>query len=163
MDIANLTTTAAIRASIGASATDLPDTYICDSSVEAELQANLIAWLPSYLSILSDGESASATELQQLSLNHLRLYSQYYCADQINRTSNFALLQMTSDGENEVQRFQDNHWEQLTDAIKRKLAVHRKYLVAYAKSAYAGGSETNSYTLFGKATPDYDPVTGEST
>lgn len=163
MDILNLTSTEAIRATIGASTEDLSDSNILESDIEAELQVNLLEWLPAYDTIRDAGVVTGSSDAETLAYQHLQLYSKYFCADIVNRASNFAMAQMISDGENEVQRFQDNQWERLTDSIRRRMAVHRKYLITYAKSVLSGADETTSYSQFGKATPAFDPITGETT
>jgi len=164
MDIGNLTTTEAIRAALGASSEeDLTDTDISNNTPELELELDLKSWLPDFDSIRDAGILTTATEAQKTAYQHLKMYAKYFCADLISRSANFSMPQMITDGQNEVQRFQENKWKELRESLRRRMAIHRTYLSDYAVSEFSRTEETTQYSLFGKATPSFNPVTGEQT
>ncbi len=163
MDILKLTDSDSILTVLGITSADVDDKYFDQSDMEVEVELHFESWLPNYTDIISEGTTNTPSVAQKTAHKHMGIYVKYFCADMVSKSSNFMLSQMESDGENEFQRFQDNRLEKLVDSIHRKMSTHRAYLANYSVTTFNTTEEITTYSQFGKATPDTDPVTGETT
>ena len=163
MEILKLTDSDSVRTALGVTDKDVSEEYFDQSDLETELELQLHSWLPDYISIVTTAVSGSPTADEERAFSHLCMYAKYFCADVVSKSTNFMVAQMESDGENEYQRYQDNSIDKLVGSIRRKLATHRDFLANYAVTAFSADAETTTYSQFGKATPAYNPVTGETT
>lgn len=149
MDLLSLTTTEAIRATLGISADtlELEDQVFEDLEIEDALEVELNVWLPDPV----------ATMISSASLDQLKLLRQAarYTGSLLLLP---ALLTMTaskqSDGQNEFQR-QDRDILLLKRELEGKLNQYRNLLLD-ALSV----TTVKTFTLFGRASPSFDPVTG---
>lgn len=149
MDLLSLTTTEAIRATLGISADtlELEDQVFEDLEIEDALEIELNVWLPS--PVLTMFSSATADQMKLLK-QAARYTGALLLLPQ--------LLTMTaskqSDGQNEFQR-QDRDVLQLKKELEGKLSQYKNLLLD-ALSVVS----VKTYTLFGRASPDFDPITG---
>ena len=157
MDILGLTTTEAIRATIGADInnSEYVDQDFTDFSIADELKAALLEWLSDYQTLI-DAQAGSPTEVEQNSFLFLKLYAKYFCAHTMLRSQDRALAVEISDGNNKVSRSDDRKEREAKLKHFSQMARTFQNLV---KTTYL--SETPSVaTMMSAATPDYDPITG---
>jgi hypothetical protein len=157
VDFLGLTDTDEVRASLGVDDTDIPDTLITNRRPEEDLDIDLLTWLPTYATIISEGNGASPTDAQTLKYKLLKLYAKYFISALIASTAITAILQKESDGSNEGARFND------AKAL-RELKTSAEGYAANAKSKLeqlVSPAESTTYSQFGTVSPSYDPVTNE--
>lgn len=149
MDLLSLTTTEAIRATLGISADtlELEDQIFDDLEIEEALEIELNVWLPTPVTTLI----SSATSDQLKLLKQVARYtgSLLLVPQLLTLTAS-----KQSDGQNEFQR-QDRDVLQLKRELEGKLTQYKNLLLT-ALSV----TTVKTFTLFGSAAPDFDPVTG---
>lgn len=159
MDILGVTTTEAIRAVIGVSASsgELPDSYFTDRNMTGALRLELSTWLPATLETLSDAASAADEgDPEILVWDAVQQAAAYYCAWECIKSAPIALFQKIGDGQNEVSRPIMNQKE-LLDLFSSSYMKYRDL----ALDAYSGEVVPVSASwLSGKSSPTFDPVTG---
>lgn len=149
MDLLSLTTTEAIRATLGISADtlELEDQVFEDLEIEDALEIKLNAWLPTPVATLL----SSSTQAQMKLLKQAARYTGALLLVP-------QLLTLTaskqSDGQNEFQR-QDRDVSQLKKELEGELTQYKNLLLT-ALSV----TTVKTATLFGRAAPDFDPITG---
>jgi hypothetical protein len=151
-----LTDTDEIRATIGVDDTDLEDSIICDRKPEEDLEADLLGWVPTYQTVMSEGLASSPTTEQRLKFLKLKIYSKYFlsalvCASGIN-----SILQKQSDGANEAIRFTNVKLSELVEKLQNKADAVKEEL-----QDLIDPSLEDAYDHFGTASPTYDPVINE--
>jgi hypothetical protein len=145
------TNTDAIRAAVGISSTEIPDSMITDQQMERQVKTALYSWLPTYPALYTAGDAEEATDEQVYVKDLLVLYCTYFGAVRLVEMI-MAMRQRVSDGKSEVERFNID-WLSLLEALKGRLDEIQDLLEEVINPSHGGPS------YFGKAVPDYDPVT----
>lgn len=158
VDILTVTTSEAIRATLGVSelAQELPDSYFASRNMAAALRLELSTWLPATLEELEDAaDAADEGDDAILVWDAVQLASTYWCAWEVAKTAPIAFFQKLGDGQSEVTR---PTWDQteLLDLLARGYASYR----AKALEFYTGTATTTATWLAGVSRPTFDPVTG---
>lgn len=151
-----LTDTDQIRAVIGADTKDLSDADIDYCGFKDELKVDLMEWLPTYETIISEGATGTPTTDQTRKYLRLKNYAKYFMSWLVGSASQHSLMQKTSDGSNELQRFTTGKLTELLDRIADLRDGNKSFLEKLVDT-----SDTNTYSHFGVVTPTYDPVTNE--
>lgn len=154
MILLSITTTEAIRAVLGISATteELPDSMFVESEFETELQVTLEQWLPETISTICAGAAAATTGYAE-KLSLLKLCAQYEGALIVLSSAPLGFAQQLSDGQNEFHR-DKKALAKLEELLRAKAGTFRTIL-----AATYGETDPESADLFGSASPNYDPVT----
>ncbi len=157
--ILDYTNTDAVRSQLGASAKELEDDILLAQGLEMQLRLDLDAWVPTHEAIYVAGEATGATadEIRQHDL--LMMYSQFYVSALVADSAPGWMLQSIADGKIEASRFSAADMAALAVTLRSKASAFQRLL----SDAVNSTSTTNTYTHFGKSTPDYNPVTGPVT
>ena len=152
----SLTDSDEVRATVGVDDSDFPDATVSAMGLDNDLEADLLTWLPTYTTVISEGTTGTPTSDQRLKYLNLKNYAKYFCAYLVASASQLMAPQKESDGANELQRFTT---DKLTDLLARLSAKRDKYRsdIEYQENA---GSYTHS--LFSTVSPTYDPVANET-
>lgn len=134
------TTTALIRATIGCDEQDLPDEVINNRSLDLLMLERLEEVYPTHESYVSETVD-----------RRLALWCQYFGALTLIEDAVLSLAQKIQANTDQLQRF-DVDFEQLKKDLKAKIMA----LEGRLNSALA----PTSFTVMGKATPGYNPITG---
>jgi len=145
-----------IRSAIGVDSTDLEDSMITDRTPEEDLEADLLTWVPTYATVISEGIAGTPTTEQRLKYLKLKLYSKYFLAALIASSGILSILQEQSDGANEAIRFTNVKLSELIENLTRKADTYKEELMDLIDD-----TRTDGYSQFGAATPNYDPVINE--
>jgi len=143
-DITKYTTTEAVRAALGVTSNEVPDSFIVDQGMDTALILKLTEVLPGYASL-----DAAQTK-------YLRMYSMWFCAALLARMF-MAFPESISDGKAKMDRFASLDLEKMAENAE---ANRDSYMAALLPE------ETDlSYgvTVAVAARPSYDPVTNEDT
>lgn len=135
------TTTDKIRACIGCDEEDLPDAVVNGQELELLM-----------LERLSDVYPTHETEATEAGERRLALWSMYFGALTLIEDSTLSLAQKIQSNTDQLSRF-DIDFERLKEELRKKLAMVESKL---APEVYG-----TPFSIMGKATPAYDPVTGE--
>jgi chromosome condensin MukBEF complex kleisin-like MukF subunit len=160
IDILTVTTTDAVRATLGVSelAQEMPDAYFTSRNIAAALRLELSTWLPATLEELEDAaDAADEGDDAILVWDAVQLASTYWCAWEVAKTAPIALFQKLEDGQNAVQR---PVWDQkaLLDMLANGYTTYRdKALEVYTETTPAAATAS---WLAGVSSPTFDPVTG---
>jgi hypothetical protein len=145
------TDTDAIRAALGVTTKELPDSMLTGQQLETQMKVDLYSWLPTYQT-LYDAQSESGVTADQLQIvDLLTLYCMYYGALRACEMI-LSYRAKVTDGKQAVDRFAVD-WKALLETMKQRLADVRALLEGLL------GIGTNKVVFFAKASPDYDPVT----
>jgi hypothetical protein len=151
-----LTDTDEIRSAIGVDLTDLTDDIIVDRKPEEDLESDLLMWVPTYATIISEGVTGTPTTAQRLKFLKLKIYARYFLSAIVTSSGINSILQKKSDGANEAIRYTNVKLSELTEALYKRADQAKAdllYLIAEEDSTI--------YSPFGTAPPAYDPVTNE--
>ncbi len=129
----------AIRSAIGVDDDDIEDSMITGQDMELQMTYDLLKLMP-------DHEAQSSDELVEMKL---KLWCMWYGALRLAE-SPLAVPKRLGTGKDEYERFVID-WEEMRVRARGKLAELTKELVP---------SYSSASTLFGKATPDYNPIEG---
>lgn len=129
----------AIRSAIGVDDDDIEDTVITGQDMELQMTYDLLKLMP-------DHEAQSVDELVEMKL---KLWCMWYGALRLAE-SPLATPKRFGTGKDEMERFVID-WDELRMRARGKLAELTKELVP---------SYSSAITLFGKATPAYNPIEG---
>lgn len=151
-----LTDTDEVRATIGADDKDLSDTYIMSASPEDDLKADLLTWVPTYQTIITEGTGGSPTTEQELKYLRLKVYAKNFISWLVASAAQHSLAQKVSDGSNEMSRFTNNKLAELLARLEDRMKASKAELEKLIDS-----TSTSTYSQFGTASPSYDPVTNE--
>ncbi len=154
VSILGLTDTDEIRSSIGADDKDLSDTFIIAANPENDLRADLLTWVPTYQTIISEGSVEVPTTDQELKLLQLKLYAKYFISWLVASSAQNSMPQKISDGSNELSRFTN---VKMTDLINRLEA--RMDGIRTTLEKLVTPESSSSFSQFGTAQPDVDQVT----
>jgi hypothetical protein len=142
-----------IRSAIGVDTTDLSDEVILDRKPEEDLEADLLTWVPTYQTVITEGVAASPTTEQRLKYLKLKLYSKYFLSALIASSGSLSILQKQSDGANEAIRFTNVKISELVSYLRAEADKYQEEL-----RELIDPSATSGYSQFGVASPNYDPV-----
>lgn len=102
--LGNYTTTEAVRGCLGIDEDDCPDNFMIESNLSLELTVDLDGWLPTHAALYSAGTTGSPTSAQVGVSNRIKLYAQWFCANEMaNRP--MTVPQITTDGKAQFDRF----------------------------------------------------------
>ena len=97
-----LTTTEAVRATVGIDAVDLPDQRLLDAQFDLELRIDFSSWYPGALTALAPADPVSVEAA--LLRDTLQMFCKYFCALRLV-SSPLTFIQLYSDGKAEQRRF----------------------------------------------------------
>ncbi|WP_422451846.1 hypothetical protein [Endozoicomonas sp. ALC066] len=143
--LGDYTSTEAIRACLGVDDSDVPDSYIIDSSMQVELELNLDEWLPDHASIITGTDRSAKL---------LKIYSQWYCGYLLTQRP-MAMVQEFTDGKSGMKRFNLNQDSLIDSALSQ--AEHYKKLLQ--KEQGLTDSTVENFSFISISTPTVDPVT----
>ena len=144
------TDTSAVRAAVGIKETEVPETMITDQGMERQLKTALYGWVPTYEALYDAGNASGATEQEAYIKDLLVSYCLFFiCVRLIEMV--LALRRQVGDGKSQVARFDTDYKTLLEMYTKRRDEIQT--LIEDQITPSTGGVQ-----YFGKATPDYDPV-----
>lgn len=155
MDFLGITSSEAIRGTLGVKAKELPDSVFTDTQFATELQYDIEVWLPETIAVIIAKE-AVPTAGYDTKLGLLMLHAQYRGATIISPHARLGFAQALSDGQNEFSRNIGALDKLLGEIASRENKYKDDLLLDYEETL---ASRT---TLFGSAAPNYDPVTDET-
>lgn len=156
ISILGLTDTDEIRSAIGVEEVELSDKDITNRRPQQDLEADLMAWVPTYPTVISEGTAALPTDEQKLKYLQLKLYSKYFVSFLTASAGLNSILQKRSDGSNEAIRFTNVKMTEL----KNELASFRDDAKSQLIDLITPTTE-DTYSQFGIVSPSYDPVTND--
>lgn len=145
------TTTAAIRAAVGVTAKELPDSMFSDQGLETQVRVALYQRVPTYQALYTAGMESDAEAADLYAVELLELFCLYFGAVRSIEMI-LAMRKSVTDGKQKVDRFAID-WAALLAAMQKRLDD----TVDALEEVVNPGSGGVAY--FGKAVPDYDPVT----
>lgn len=137
------TDTDAIRACVGVDANDVEDTIITYQGMVDEMSLRLDILFPTHATATGDDAK------------RLALWCQYYAAYHLLTSGRLSIPFLLSTGKDEYRRFQVD-FDQIVKAIAAKLRGVQADLSGESVATAA------ILSMVSKATPSYDPTTGES-
>lgn len=149
-----LTDTVEVRGALGVDVTDIDDAAICNLRPENDLESDLLGWVPTYSTIITEGLATSPTPAQSLKYLKLKIYAKYFVSALVASSGINSILQKKSDGSNEGARFTNISLQDLAEYLESKAAGIKHELELLIDSTLS-----SSYSHFGSVSPDYDPVT----
>lgn len=151
--LAGLTTTEQVRATLGVTSSDLPDSVIIDFDVETDLSIELVDWLPEYEAIRDNSGHSVPAESYQYVLSVLKLYCKFWAAARMAVSAQNYILQRLSDGDNEGHRFTNESLGELRKNLELLSDRYKQQVVSKLTTP-----QTAVANLFSVVTPSYDPV-----
>lgn len=151
-----LTDTEQVRGALGIDEFDIDDTAMANLHPEDDLKSDLLSWVPTYTTVMSEGLGAAPTAEQELKYLKLRLYSKYFIAALFASSGINSILQKKSDGSNEGIRFTNVDLKELREYLKAQADAVKEELMLLIDPTL-----DSTYSHFGTASPNYDPVTNE--
>jgi len=159
ISILDLTTSDAVRATLGVDEEELSDQVFVDADLQNELVIDLSEWVPSTISvedIVSDGESADQGSQEHLQYARLSSYAKAFCAlFLLVSGDNWRLIRLT-DGNVDERRRSDTDMEALQEYLNGLLNKHRIGFLDLVENT----DTTISFGIFGVSSLTSDPVTG---
>ena len=152
--ILDLTDTDEVRAAIGADTKDLSDEDIINYSPEDDLKADLLVWVPTYQTIITEGSTGTPTTDQELKYLKLKIYAKTFISWLVASSAQNSMPQKVSDGSNEMSRFANVKMTDLINRLEDRLRATQTELVELIDV-----SSSSSYSQFGIASPAVDQVT----
>jgi hypothetical protein len=146
------TDTSAVRAAVGIKDTEVPDSMITDQQMERQLKTTLYGWLPTYETLYDAGNDGAATSDEKYIKDLLISYCMFYCCVRVIEMA-LALRKSVGDGKSQVERFD-------TDLTKLRAMYQERLDEVQALIDDLVTPSEGGVNYFGKASPDYDPVTG---
>lgn len=154
VSILTLTDTDEVRAAIGADVNDLSDDDIINYSPEDDLKADLLVWVPTYQTIITEGVTGTPTTDQELKYLKLKIYAKTFISWLVASSAQNSLPQKVSDGSNEMSRFTNVKMTDLINRLENRLRTIQTELIELVDV-----SSTSQYSQFGTASPAVDQVT----
>jgi len=142
-----------IRATLGADVKDLPDADLTNYDLENELRGNLLDWLPTYATVISEGDAGSPTTAQELKYLKLLTYSKCFLSWLVGQSAQNFMMQKYADGSNEMQRFKFDQSALMQSLVQRYEGAKADIL------ELIDSTEDNTVPQFGVVTAGYDAVT----
>lgn len=155
MDILDLTTTEAVRATIGVDSSEFTDTAFTEHGLVNELEVDLFTWFPLWKTLMADATGTDVINMQKKSVKN---YAKYFVAVRAFAGANQRFLQRKSDGEVEEQRYnQRNIADQREELIRLKDVAKAAILELITDHTPTIG--TGKYTQFARAKANRDVIT----
>jgi hypothetical protein len=145
------TDTDAIRSAVGVTTREVSDDLLTQQKLESQTKVSLYGWLPDHATRYAAGTATDATDQEVYVKDLIVLYCTYFGAVRVVEMI-MALRRRVGDGKSEVERF-DVNWLELLEILKGRLDEIQNLLEEELGLSSGGPS------YFGKAVPDYDPVT----
>ena len=142
--------TDAIRAALGVTTKEIPDSLLTGQQLEMQMKADLYSWLPTYQALYDAQDDSGATAEQAYIADLLTLYCMYWGAVRACEMM-LAYRQKVTDGKQAVDRFQID-WKLLLETMAKRLADIRAMLEDLL------GIGSDRVVFFAGVKPDYDPV-----
>tara|TARA_R110000850_G_scaffold261196_1_gene389017 strand:+ start:146 stop:628 length:483 start_codon:yes stop_codon:yes gene_type:complete len=149
-----LVTVDEIRGSLGLDAKDISDAIITSQAPEKDLQADLLTWVSTYQTVISEGAATTPTSAQTLKYLKLQNYSKYFIAAIFASSGMVSILQSKSDGKNQGTRFSNVTLKELQLDLEAKAASAKSEL-----ESLMDPEQLATYTQFSRVVSTYDPVT----
>jgi len=157
-DILSLTTTEAVRATLGLDESELPDSTIDDFDLETVLDLEILnteCITDSVRDIIIAGKPPTAANNLRRRYMSLKEFARYFCAYTVAQSGDMSMFSKISDGQNELQRATPD----INKIAMRLLGEANRHRANVCDTYSTSTSDTSG--LFGVASPDYDPVVGE--
>jgi len=152
--VTDYTNSSAIRAAVGITTEDIGDDVIADIKMDKILLSSLDDWLPTHAAVYAAGNVSTPTAQALKDLRNLQLYSQFYCASQID-IMQLAIANTISNGKDLLRRFEGIDFVDLSARLLARADIYRQKLEE-SVNLETGRTAT---TLIGSVAPTYDPVT----
>lgn len=156
-DILKLTTTEAVRTTLGLTEEELSDEVMAEFDLESVIDLEVMntdCITDSIRDIIVAGKPPTAVSNLRRRYLSLKEFARYFCAYTVAMSGDMAMFSKISDGQNELQRATPSI-DKITDRLLSEANRHRANICdTYSTST----SDTSG--LFGKVSPDYDPVIG---
>lgn len=156
--ILGLTNSDAIRASLGiVKGVELNDAFLTSLKLDEALELEFSDWLPKSVSLYVDlGGSPDSPATQRKLYLLLSKFSTYFCAALTAIPAQTLFHKRLSDGGNEMER-QAVDYEKMQQTLLAQAESYKQRFLA------AVNGTPSAATLFGAASPSYDPVTDTAT
>lgn len=139
------TNTSAIRSTIGIDENDISDEMLLSQNLDLQMIDRLEDFLPTYENIY-DGSDVGE--------RRLKLWCQYFGALQLLENSALGIPQKIQANNDQLARFTLD-FDKLKESLRGKVvALESKMIEAVS------GTTVASFSVMGKSTPDFNPVTG---
>jgi hypothetical protein len=145
------TSTDAIRASVGVTVLEFPETAFTDQDMSTQVKVALTRYVPNHATWYSEGTALGATADQVHKADLLKMFCLYWCSIRAVKMI-MAMRQKVSDGKQEVQRFQVRLSE-LLEALQDQLDEVIEDLIELVDGTVA------PHAVLSLSKPTYDPVT----
>ena len=157
-DVLGLTTYSAIRAQLGVSTTDAPNTLFDDLNIIDELKSDLLSWFPNYEAALVDTSGDAQVENQKLLLG---LYAKVYCASVVSLVAPMKFLETRKDGDTSGSRFSFNNSLKDYQQSLNDRAEAYKLKVTNISTPYFSKPTTAAIPAVIISKPSRDAITGQ--
>lgn len=157
-DILKLTTTDAVRATLGATEDEMEDSFLSEFRLEEVIELEVLnteCITETIDEIIANGRPTSASATARKRYLSLSEFARYFCAYTVAQSGQLSMFSKISDGQNELQRATPD----VQKVSERLLAEANRHRANLCDTYSTSTSDTSG--LFGKASPDYDPVIGE--
>lgn len=155
MDILELTTTEAVRATIGVDASEFTDTSFTEHGIVNELEVDMFSWFPLWKTLMADTAGTDLINTQKKAVNN---YAKYFVAVRAFASANQRFLQRKSDGAVEEQRYNQRNIENQRAELMRLKDV-AKAAVLELTTNHTPDIGTGKYTQFARAKANRDVIT----
>jgi hypothetical protein len=145
-----------VRGALGIDSNDIDDDAMSNLHPEEDLKSDLMSWAPTYTTIMAEGLGATPTADQALKYLKLKIYAKYFVAALFASSGINSILQKKSDGSNEGARFTNVDLNELQEYLKGRADALKEELMLIIDPTLDA-----TYSHFGSAVPNYDPVTNE--
>lgn len=146
------TTTDAVRGALGVDATEIPDTRMVDRSLDVEMLLLVEKRGIDHAAVKAAAEAATPAAAAVTDYKLLCLGIMYLGAALIAESPIQFMLSI-GDGKNQMKRFDGVDWADLAASLRAKADGLFGDMTTVTQPAPA------SFSLMGRATPTYDPVT----
>ena len=139
------TTAIAIRSTIGVDENDLSDEMIEGQNLNLQMIERLEDFLPTYETVYEETEAGA---------RRLKLWCQYFGALQLIENSALGIPQKIQANNDQLARFTLD-FEKLKEGLRGKVVALESKMIESVS-----GTTVASFSVMGKSTPDFNPVTG---
>ena len=145
-----------VRSALGIDSNDIDDDAMIKMHPEEDLKSDLLSWAPTYTTIMAEGLAAAPSADQALKYLKLKIYAKYFVSVLFASSGINSILQKKSDGSNEGARFTNVDLNELREYLAGRAGAIKEELMLIIDPTLEA-----TYSHFGSATPNYDPVTNE--
>lgn len=151
-----------VRAELGVLSIELPNEHILNSTVEVDLELDLLSWLPTDIEvadIIADAARVNPDPDDVRVYKALVAYSSSFCALSFIRLGALRFLKSVGDGGNTSSRQSNIDYQDLEAMLLAKMDKFRAFIL----KALGETITSSTFNLLGVVPRSYDPVTGEET